>query len=141
MSVLTGRHARGHFRTRTALKSHTAVFHGWLNRISQRRYASNAETRPPIQDVAILGGGITGLTSAFYLARALPKTPITLFEDGDRLGGWVNSEFVDIGTGKVVLEKGPRTLRPSLPNGLIALDLVGETVQKKCLLELELITI
>ena len=76
------------------------------------------------QDVAILGGGITGLASAFYLSSINPHTKVTLYESGPRLGGWLHSTSVDVGNGKVVFEQGPRNLRPSVPNGLVTLDLV-----------------
>ena len=75
--------------------------------------------------VAILGGGITGLVSAYYLSRLRSDLQITLFESSDRLGGWLHSTSVDVGTGKVVFEQGPRNLRPSQPNGTLTLDLVG----------------
>ena len=80
-----------------------------------------------IRDVAVLGGGITGLSTAYYLSRFLPRsTRIELFEASPRLGGWLDSTSVDIGNGsaRVVLESGPRTLRPNPPNGLVTLDMV-----------------
>jgi hypothetical protein len=83
-----------------------------------------------ITGIAVLGGGISGLASALYLSNAqrsnvLPRTNITIFESSSRLGGWLQSDHVDIGTGNVVFERGPRTLRPTGPNGLMALELVG----------------
>ena len=81
-----------------------------------------------VKNVAILGGGITGLASAFYLSKQLPEARITLFEGSSRLGGWLHSKRVDVGNGKVVFEQGPRTLRPAIPNGLVTLNLVGMTV-------------
>ena len=78
------------------------------------------------RDVAVLGGGITGLASAFYLSSTAPDTKVTLYESGPRLGGWLHSTSVDVGNGKVVFEQGPRNLRPSMPNGWLTLDLVRE---------------
>lgn len=71
-------------------------------------------TRPHI---AILGGGLTGLSAAFHLSRTLPHARITLLESSPRFGGWVKSERVQVQDGdgnsaSVVLEAGPRTLRP-----------------------------
>jgi oxygen-dependent protoporphyrinogen oxidase len=68
--------------------------------------------------VVILGGGITGLSAAFYLARKHPTVQITLVEKSDRFGGWVRSERVDVSDSdghraKVLLEAGPRTVRPN----------------------------
>ncbi|KAI4238612.1 MAG: hypothetical protein LQ349_000997 [Xanthoria aureola] len=77
-------------------------------------------------NVAVLGGGITGLASAYYLAQQLPKAHITLFEGTSRLGGWLHSKQIDVGTGKIVFEQGPRTLRPSRPNGWVTLDLIRD---------------
>ena len=101
--------------------------------IRYRQYGTRTTTttarkrsRTDIPDVAILGGGITGLVSAYYLSKRLPYTKITLFEASSRLGGWLNSRSVDVGNGKVVFEQGPRTLRPSVPNGLMTLGLVSD---------------
>ncbi|KAL8721719.1 MAG: hypothetical protein Q9225_001669 [Loekoesia sp. 1 TL-2023] len=77
-----------------------------------------------VTNVAVLGGGITGLASAYYLAQQLPHAQITLFEGSSRLGGWLRSKQVNVGDGKVVFEQGPRNLRPTRPNGWVTLDLV-----------------
>ena len=82
---------------------------------------------PPPTHLSVLGGGLTGLSSAFHLSRRFPSARITLLEKGPRLGGWVNSERVTVeddhgNTAKILLEGGPRTLRP---NGKSTLELVG----------------
>lgn len=92
-------------------------------------YATQTSTRVisnEVKDVAILGGGITGLACAYYLSRHVPNTKITLLEGSSRLGGWLNTETIDVGNGNVTFEKGPRSLRPSFPNGPVTLDLVGK---------------
>lgn len=65
--------------------------------------------------IAVLGGGITGLTTAHYLARyAGPHVYITLFEASDRLGGWIDAERAPAGGmpgSEVLLQRGPRMLR------------------------------
>ncbi|KAL9127839.1 MAG: hypothetical protein Q9217_003358 [Psora testacea] len=101
-----------------------------------REHATSASkrSRPDIPDVAVLGGGITGLASAYYLSKSLPDTKIVLFEASSRLGGWLHSKSVDVGNGSVVFEQGPRTLRPTFPNGLITLDLVRDLGLKDCIL-------
>jgi protoporphyrinogen oxidase len=87
-----------------------------------------------ITHVTVLGGGLTGLTTAYRLARLLKdrnavsagsNVKITLLEKADRLGGWVHSQKRTIkvpssvrkDTGAteevdVVLERGPRSIRP-----------------------------
>ena len=66
--------------------------------------------------VVILGGGITGLSAAFHVARKQPTVQITLVEKSDRFGGWIRSERVEVhdgdgNKGNVLLEAGPRTIR------------------------------
>ena len=94
-----------------------------------RHYATGLHD-PPSEgaSVAVLGGGITGLVSAYNLSINRPDIQITLFEGSNRLGGWLQSNSVDVRTGKVVFEQGPRNLRPSVPNGRLTLDLVSDFV-------------
>ncbi|MCH2207012.1 MAG: protoporphyrinogen oxidase [Lentisphaerales bacterium] len=42
--------------------------------------------------IAIIGGGVSGLTSALYIHKALPDCAITLYEEDNRLGGKIKSE-------------------------------------------------
>ena len=37
--------------------------------------------------IAIIGGGISGLTTAFYIKQENPDIDITLFEKEEKLGG------------------------------------------------------
>jgi hypothetical protein len=116
-----------------------AIFTGSVNVIRsplrQTFYRTICETRSQrqghvlpksdvVSNVAVLGGGITGLASAYYLSRRLPKAKIVLFERSSRLGGWVHSKKVEVANGKVVFEQGPRSLRPSTASALVTLDLV-----------------
>ncbi|KAJ3029507.1 oxygen-dependent protoporphyrinogen oxidase [Rhizophlyctis rosea] len=71
--------------------------------------------------VVVLGGGISGLSTAWYLSRSLPKTAsITLLERSAHLGGWVQTVKKD----GFIFETGPRTLRPASESGLATLDMV-----------------
>ncbi|KAJ5322935.1 hypothetical protein N7452_011224 [Penicillium brevicompactum] len=79
-----------------------------LNRIGQSRNYR----------VAILGGGITGLTSAWQLSRDPRCESVTIFEKSNRLGGWIDSERVPVNGGEVLFEYGPRTLRSAVPTSL-----------------------
>ncbi|KAI1476647.1 Protoporphyrinogen oxidase [Daldinia eschscholtzii] len=89
---------------------------GKLPRSQSRTFATvetdngNGKTR----EIAVLGGGVTGLTTAHYLARHAKDAHITLYEASDRLGGWIHAELVPTGDGddKVLFQSGPRMLRP-----------------------------
>lgn len=81
-----------------------------------RSYAT-ASAHPLPNDIAVLGGGLTGLTTAFYLAHFHPNAKITIYEAADRLGGWVDTEHVEVKTqeGKtatITFERGARTVTP-----------------------------
>ncbi|KAL7942386.1 hypothetical protein V8C42DRAFT_154883 [Trichoderma barbatum] len=75
---------------------------------------SKAGKLPDNASVAVLGGGLTGLTTAYYLAKWLPATTkITLLEGGHRLGGWIRTDRVPVKVGGVEgvvnFERGPRS--------------------------------
>lgn len=66
----------------------------------------------PPRRIAVLGGGITGLTAAHYLARHAKNAHITLYEGGDHLGGWIKGEVAQTADGEdILLQRGPRMLR------------------------------
>ncbi|KAF8137439.1 hypothetical protein EV363DRAFT_1156281 [Boletus edulis] len=79
--------------------------------------------------IAVLGGGLTGLSAAFHLSRRFPTTAITLINKETRFGGWVRSERVKAGhqDAEVLLEAGPRTLRPNARSVLELIHLLDLT--------------
>ncbi|CAO3653962.1 unnamed protein product [Mucor fragilis] len=91
-----------------------------------------------MSSVAVLGGGVSGLSAAYYLARSAPATTkIVLIEGKDRVGGWIHSRRVAPGKysrdklphlsnekDSVLFEAGPRSLRPEGPNGAILLEMI-----------------
>ncbi|KAI4713813.1 hypothetical protein J4E89_001261 [Alternaria sp. Ai002NY15] len=86
------------------------------------RYQSSYPER-----IAILGGGIAGLTSAHFIAKEFPQTKVVVFEAGKDTGGWIKSRRVDVvdsegKNGNVLFELGPRTLR----NATVTAGLVQE---------------
>lgn len=79
--------------------------------INRRGCATLSDNR----NIAVVGGGLTGLTTAYYLAKQLPSTAkITLYEGSDSLGGWIRTDRVPVDVdgvkGTVSFERGPRTL-------------------------------
>ena len=75
--------------------------------------------------VGILGGGIAGLASAYYLAQKsvrlkLPHLRILLFERSPRFGGWIRSDQLGEKYNSHLFELGARTLR--LQSGVASLS-------------------
>lgn len=91
-----------------------------------RAYATGAEKQVKI---AVLGGGITGLASAYFLTQEFPNAQISLFESKEDLGGWVKSQRVQVPGGEVIFESGPRSLRPAPPAGTLTLKVVRSSFQ------------
>lgn len=75
---------------------------------------------------AVLGGGISGLSAAYFLAkRHADPSKITLIEASSRLGGWMHSIRSNDGA---IFEQGPRSLRPAGPAGWASLKLVSRLI-------------
>lgn len=71
----------------------------------------------------ILGGGIGGLSTAFYLLKKLGNQhQIKLFEASNRFGGWIRTDVLKTNE-KVRFEYGPRTIRPKGVKGINTLEL------------------
>lgn len=81
----------------------------------QPKVTADVESPPsadPPRRIAVLGGGITGLTAAHYLARHAKNAHITLYEGSDHLGGWIKGEVAQTAEGDEILhQRGPRMLR------------------------------
>ncbi|TGZ78638.1 Protoporphyrinogen oxidase [Ascodesmis nigricans] len=84
------------------------------------------EPHESIQSIGIIGGGISGLASAWYLSKFAPDVPVTLIEKSGRLGGWIRSKKVGHERGTVRFDMGPRTLRPWSSAGLGTLDMIRQ---------------
>ncbi len=89
----------------------------------------DSETKNPVdvKPVAIIGGGIAGLASAWYLQQE--NIPYVVFEASDRLGGLVHTITQD----KLVMEFGPDAFITRKPHAL--------TLVKELGLEDELVTV
>ncbi len=67
--------------------------------------------------IAILGGGISGLTAAYRLSKLRPDCEITVFEKKERLGGVMHT----VRKGSFLFEEGPRTFSVSRSPELLSL--------------------
>lgn len=78
--------------------------------------------------IVILGGGISGLSAAWFLAKKYERAQITLIEKESRLGGLVQTSY----EGGFLFEKGPRTFQtsrcPNLLELIRELGLEGELI-------------
>lgn len=72
---------------------------------------------------AILGGGIGGLSAAYYALENPKIAPLIIYEASDRVGGWMKSCRSQTGA---VFEKGPRTIRPKGPAGQNTLKMIDD---------------
>jgi oxygen-dependent protoporphyrinogen oxidase len=74
-------------------------------------------TKP--RHVLVIGGGITGLATAYRLSQRDEYPTITLVESADRLGGKLRTDVID----GFVVDSGPESLAPGKPH---AAKLAGE---------------
>lgn len=87
------------------------------SRTHARRSFLTASDRSLPQDIAVLGGGLTGLTTAYYLTRFHPDAKITIYESQARVGGWVDTQQFEITTLEdneetISFERGARVVTP-----------------------------
>ena len=59
-----------------------------------------------MQRVAVIGGGISGLSVCYYLQRFNPNISVYLFEGGN-VGGWIQTTKKN----GFIMENGPRSFR------------------------------
>ena len=97
-----------------ALSSSTAYGQRPNYLLEQDTFEPRIQPNPYAKNIAILGGGVTGLATAFDIARTVPDAKITIYERSNRLGGWLDSEITDVDGGEVLFEWGPRSLRPDM---------------------------
>lgn len=92
-------------------------------------YPHSYATVPP-RNIAVIGGGITGLAVAYWATRLGPPVRVTLYEKEKRLGGWLNTKRVNVKDGTVYFEQGPRSFRPVGTSALVMKHLVGYIHQR-----------
>lgn len=77
---------------------------------TRSRYNSTTSAAYP-ERIAVLGGGVAGLASAYFVSREFPNSKVTVYEAGKDAGGWLKSVKKEVSGGEVLFELGPRTLR------------------------------
>lgn len=85
--------------------------------------------------VSVIGGGISGLSFAYFLGRLRPDVNITVFEKNNRVGGYINTvrateetikQTGSHGERALKMERGPRTLRGVSAGTLIIVDMLNK---------------
>src|SRR5262245_52064892 len=84
-------------------------------------FSNLSDNTPGLSHVVIVGGGITGLSAAFYLERAAraagTPTRYTVVERDDRFGGKVQTDTIAHDDGAFVVEAGPDSFVAQKPWG------------------------
>ena len=68
--------------------------------------------------LTIIGGGIAGLSAAYYATKKLPNAQITLIEASDQWGGKITTDRVTFDDGTFIIEGGPDTFLATKPWGV-----------------------
>lgn len=68
--------------------------------------------------IVIVGGGIAGLSAAFYANKKDPDAQITLLEADSRWGGKITTDRVPFDHGQFIIEGGPDTFLAAKPWGV-----------------------
>ncbi|CAR28157.1 hypothetical protein ZYGR_0N06480 [Zygosaccharomyces rouxii] len=81
----------------------------------------------PNARVGVVGGGISGLTFSYFLAKLRPDVHVTVFESKPRTGGWIRSLDTQDNEGSpIMLEQGPRTLRGVSDGTVLMADILKD---------------
>ncbi|MBI5965182.1 MAG: protoporphyrinogen oxidase [Chloroflexi bacterium] len=68
--------------------------------------------------IIVVGGGIAGLSAAYYAQKNIPNAHITLIESASYWGGKITTDRVAFEDGQFIIEGGPDTFLASKPWGV-----------------------
>ncbi|MDP2776980.1 MAG: protoporphyrinogen oxidase, partial [Anaerolineales bacterium] len=71
-----------------------------------------------MRQIVIIGGGIAGLSAAYYATKKLPDAQITLIESDSRWGGKITTDRAMFDDGQFIIEGGPDTFLATKPWGV-----------------------
>ena len=75
-------------------------------------------TRPDMDKIVIIGGGIAGLSAAYYAKKYAPDAQITMLEADKHWGGKITTDRVPFEDGDFIIEGGPDTFMATKPWGV-----------------------
>jgi len=68
--------------------------------------------------LTIIGGGIAGLSAAYYAKKNAPDAQVTLIESSNQWGGKISTDRVTFDDGTFIIEGGPDTFLATKPWGV-----------------------
>ncbi len=68
--------------------------------------------------IVVVGGGIAGLSAAYYAQKNIPDAHVTLIESASQWGGKITTDRVAFEDGQFIIEGGPDTFLASKPWGV-----------------------
>jgi protoporphyrinogen/coproporphyrinogen III oxidase len=68
--------------------------------------------------ILIIGGGIAGLSAAYFANKKLPNADIAVIESGAQWGGKIMTERIPLESGHFIIEGGPDTFLATKPWGV-----------------------
>ena len=68
--------------------------------------------------ILVIGGGIAGLSAAYYANKNIPNAHVTLIESGSHWGGKITTDRVAFEDGHFIIEGGPDTFLATKPWGV-----------------------
>jgi len=68
--------------------------------------------------IIIIGGGIAGLSAAYYAKKKAPEAHVAVIESDSRWGGKITTDRVDFDDGQFIIEGGPDTFLATKPWGV-----------------------
>lgn len=68
--------------------------------------------------ILVIGGGIAGLSAAYYAKKNLPEATVTVFESDSHWGGKITTERIPFDNGQFIIEGGPDTFLATKPWGV-----------------------
>lgn len=88
--------------------------------------ASRLHDIPKDGTLVIVGGGISGLSLAWFVAHSRPDVRIRILEQEDHVGGYMHTMPSQTENNADYFEQGPRTLLPSHPGTVIAAQMMKD---------------
>ena len=62
--------------------------------------------------IAVIGGGLTGLSACHYVRKLIPSAQVSLFEKNSNYGGWIKTIQIPVSSDLTIpIELGPNSIR------------------------------